>query len=109
MRVWDQIPPYRLCRQHLLGEHREIHSIWTALTKPGAGYQNHPEVRRWREFKPGLLRRHALLVDEMKARGYNHRTPILVPIVTGRVGYPPPLDDQPAKLAAKNCECDTHA
>jgi len=28
MRIWD-IPPKRLCRSHLLGEHRELHAIWS--------------------------------------------------------------------------------
>ncbi len=27
MRVWD-LPPKKLCREHLLGEHREFHTIW---------------------------------------------------------------------------------
>ena len=32
MRTWD-IPPEKLCRQHLLGEHRELHAIWSIITK----------------------------------------------------------------------------
>ena len=32
MRVWD-VSPKELCRAHLLGEHRELHAIWTILTQ----------------------------------------------------------------------------
>ncbi len=32
MRIWD-IPPKLLCRNHLLGEHRELHAIWSILTQ----------------------------------------------------------------------------
>lgn len=30
MRIWD-IHPSLLCRKHLLGEHRELHAIWSIL------------------------------------------------------------------------------
>jgi len=36
MRIWD-IAPGKLCRNHFLGEHRELHAIWSILTKQGAG------------------------------------------------------------------------
>ena len=42
MRIWD-VPPECLCRQHLLGEHRELHAIWTILTTGKTGYTRHPE------------------------------------------------------------------
>lgn len=106
MRVWDQINPSQLCRQHLLKEHCEIHGIWTALTKPGAGYQHHPEVRRWRGFEHGLLRRHDRLVEEMEVRGFNHKSPLVNIPITGSTGTPPPWDDQVKKLIAKNCGCE---
>jgi hypothetical protein len=32
MRIWD-IEPEKLCRQHLLGEHRELHGLWVILIR----------------------------------------------------------------------------
>jgi len=32
MRIWD-LPVKDLCKNHLLGEHRELHAIWSILTK----------------------------------------------------------------------------
>ena len=75
MRVWD-VKPYLLCRQHLLGEHREIHVIWTVITKDRKGYSHHPETKRWVDNLAGLSERHDAIVDEMKSRGYNHNSPL---------------------------------
>lgn len=48
MRIWD-IPCSKLCDRHLLGEHRELHCIWTCLTTPkGSNYKKHPETLRWK-------------------------------------------------------------
>ncbi len=55
MRIWD-IEPVRLCRAHLLGEHRELHGLWNILT----------------------------LVQEMKNRGYDHSCPCLLSPPEGR-------------------------
>lgn len=110
MRIWDQIEPKRLCRQHLLGEHRELHAIFAILTKDSAGYANHPEVKRWRspEALARLEARHDALVREMRKRGYQHHSPLPITDLAGP-GFaaiaPPPWDDQEAALAAKNCEC----
>jgi len=41
MRIWD-IPPRKLCRNHLLGEHRELHAIWSILIRSKKGYLKHP-------------------------------------------------------------------
>ncbi|HEX6642404.1 MAG TPA: pyrimidine dimer DNA glycosylase/endonuclease V, partial [Thermoanaerobaculia bacterium] len=38
MRIWD-VDPAELCRAHLLGEHRELHAIWTILTQDRRGYR----------------------------------------------------------------------
>jgi hypothetical protein len=46
MRIWD-IPPDKLCRNHLLGEHNELHAMWNILTQGKKGYSNHPETKRW--------------------------------------------------------------
>ncbi|UCD87532.1 MAG: hypothetical protein JSV01_07210 [Desulfobacterales bacterium] len=45
MRIWD-IPPEKLCRHHLLGEHYELHALWAILTRGKKGYSKHPETMR---------------------------------------------------------------
>lgn len=75
MRVWD-VPPRELCRAHLLGQHREIHAVWTILTQDKRGYRAHPEVRRWEGKLAALFARHAATVAEMERRGYRHRSPL---------------------------------
>ena len=71
MRIWD-IEPKKLCRNHLLGEHRELHAIWSILTKNKKGYAKHPETLRWKNKLAALYLRHSRLVNEMKNRGYCH-------------------------------------
>jgi hypothetical protein len=73
MRIWD-VEPRLLCRQHLLGEHRELHGLWNILTKHGGvgGYSQHPETRRWVGKLAALRARHEALVAEMTRRGYRH-------------------------------------
>lgn len=75
MRIWD-VPPAELDRQALLGEHRELHAIWTILTENRSGYRRHPEVLRWTGRLGALFRRHEALVAEMERRGYRHRSPL---------------------------------
>lgn len=71
MRIWD-IPVDKLCRAHLLGEHRELHAIWSVITKNKKGYARHPETLRWHGRLRALFFRHEALVAEMKRRGYKH-------------------------------------
>jgi len=74
MRVWE-IDPTLLCRSHLLGEHREIHAIWTFLTTDkGQSYRKHPETLRWIGKLPALKTRHDVVVNEMIRRGWNHKS-----------------------------------
>ena len=75
MRIWD-LSPKKLCRNHLLGEHRELHAIWSVLVRGKKGYARHPETLRWRGKLKALFHRHDALVQEMAARGYEHRTPL---------------------------------
>jgi hypothetical protein len=75
MRIWD-ISPEKLCRSHLLGEHRELHAVWSILTKGKKGYRNHPETLRWEGKLKALYLRHEALVMEMEKRGYRHRSPL---------------------------------
>ena len=106
MRIWD-IPVTKLCRQHLLGEHRELHAIWTYLTTgKGMSYRKHPETLRWKGKLWALQRRHEEQVREMERRGWTHRSPIAGRY---RVSAPPKrintIREQIEILRAKGCEC----
>ncbi len=73
MRIWD-ISAERLCRSHLLGEHGELHAIWSILTKNKKGYLHHPEVLSMDGASESPYLRHGRLVAEMGRRGYRHKT-----------------------------------
>ena len=72
MRMW-MVPPHLMCRQHLLGEHLEIH-MFVGHIKLGRKVSGYVEA--------GLLEtaslhsRHEALVVEMKRRGYKHASPL---------------------------------
>ncbi len=107
MRIWD-IEPWRLCRNHLLGEHRELHAVWAILTQGKRGYALHPETLRWQGRLRALYRRHDALVSEMGARGYNHGTPLDESLATGlevQDRYVDAPDVQIELLRAKACSC----
>jgi hypothetical protein len=107
MRIWD-LSPSVLCRQHLLGEHRELHAIWVVLTEDRSGYRRHPETRRWVGRLRALHRRHARLVAEMARRGYRHASPLDARRATGSVRQDVRVDSprrQRALLRAKGCAC----
>lgn len=109
MRVWD-LPPQDLCRRHLLGQHNEIHGIWTVITQQRSGYARHPEVMRWRPHLRKLWERHEATAAEMARRGYQHRSPLPQPAGRGEHGEPAfvdPPDRQRDLLRAKGCECRT--
>ncbi|MGC9554059.1 MAG: pyrimidine dimer DNA glycosylase/endonuclease V [Thermoplasmatota archaeon] len=107
MRIWD-LEPSRLCRQHLLGEHRELHAIWSILTLDKRGYRRHPEVRRWEGKLAALYARHQDLAAEMERRGYRHRSPLDACLATGcreQRDYVDTPEEQERLLAAKPCGC----
>jgi hypothetical protein len=110
MRIWD-IPPNKLCRNHLLGEHRELHAIWTIITENKKGYSNHPETLRWKGKLKALYNRHELLVEEMKLRGYNHKSPLNSNLAVGNSlqnDFVDSIDYQIKILRNKNCNCKLH-
>lgn len=107
MRVWD-LPPRQLCRQHLLGEHREIHAVWSVLTNNKIGYRRHPETMRWVGRLAALYRRHETLVVEMAHRGYHHLSPLDKRQATGRSRQTTFIDipsRQRQLLKEKPCPC----
>jgi len=73
MRIWD-LPAKDLCRKHLLGEHRELHAIWSIYINDRQGYRNHPETKRWAGKLKALFARHEALVHELGQRGYSHHS-----------------------------------
>jgi hypothetical protein len=109
MRIWD-IDPQHLCRQHLLGEHRELHGLWNILVEGKVGYSRHPETLRWVGRLRALYARHEALVAEMERRGYVHRSPLAANAATGRAVQDSFIDSperQRELLRLKNCSCFT--
>ena len=109
MRVWD-VDPKILCRQHLLGEHRELHGLWNILTKHGSvgGYAKHPETLRWVGRERALYLRHEALVAELKQRGYQHHSPIDACLAVGcdvQDTFIDSPEEQLEILRAKPCDC----
>lgn len=107
MRIWD-VAPDILCRNHLLGEHRELHGLWNILTRDLRGYRGHPETRRWEGKLAALHCRHEALVAEMDRRGYRHASPLDRDLATGsdvQDAYVDPPERQREILSAKPCDC----
>jgi hypothetical protein len=107
MRIWD-IPTEKLCRNHLLGEHRELHAIWSILLHNKKGYAHHPETIRWKGKLKALYFRHEQLVKEMKQRGYHHHSPLEQCYASGSEKqdvFVDTLDEQVELLRAKKCGC----
>jgi hypothetical protein len=107
VRVWD-IPPGKLCRDHLLGEHRELHAIWVILTKKRKGYSRHPETLRWKGKLRALYTRHGKLVKEMRKRGYKHRSNLSSKLATGSKRQCAYIDTPKVQiniLKRKRCGC----
>lgn len=107
MRIWD-ISPSLLCRQHLLGEHRELHAVWSVITKKKRGYSKHPETMRWVGKLRALYLRHQKLVGEMKKREYVHKSDLLISLATGNKKQTiliNTVNEQIEILKKKNCPC----
>lgn len=76
MRMW-LVDPSILCRQHLLGDHRECHTMLGVLRRGisidgyiDGGLYEPARIADW----------HEALVQEMAKRGYNHKSPLVVDI-----------------------------
>ena len=108
MRIWD-LPASHLCRNHLLGEHRELHALRTILTHNKKGYAHHPETLRWKGKLKALYNRHEELVAEMQRRGYQHRSPLDKTFTKGESEVQDVFlhspDEQIAILRKKGCTC----
>ena len=67
------VNPKKLCRQHLLGEHKELHQLIGSLRR-GRSIQGHIDKGQVEVHSIG--KRHRELVKEMRARGYKHESPL---------------------------------
>ena len=91
-----------------MGEHRELHAIWSVLTRGKKGYSRHPETLRWKGKLRALFKRHARLVDEMSRRGYRHLSPLNKKLATGsarQTAFVDPPAEQKRILKRKGCAC----
>lgn len=72
MRMW-MTDPRIMCRQHLLGEHVELHMTVGALNLGTSikGYLASDLLE-----PQNLKSRHTELVTEMASRGYHHKSPL---------------------------------
>lgn len=108
LRIWD-IPPDKLCRQHLLGEHRELHAVWSILTQGKKGYAKHPETLRWQGKLKALFLRHDRLVGEMIKRGIAHKSPLSEALATGASTQDEFVDTREEQIRIlHNKKCDCH-
>ena len=75
MRMW-MVPAKVMCRNHLLGEHRELHTFVGTLKKRVSvtGY-----LQEGLLDPSKLLSRHEELVTEMTRRGWGHYSLLEVP------------------------------
>lgn len=73
------VNPQFLCRQHLLGEHNELHKHRPSFVK------KHSVTKRilGNQIEPASMeQRHAELVAEMERRGFNHSSPFTQPDIS---------------------------
>jgi len=73
MRMW-MVDPRLLCRNHLLGEHKELHMLLGCMKKGKSitGYLERDQL-----FPGWVFTRHEELVKEIIDRGYNHNSPMI--------------------------------
>ena len=71
-RMWMTDPRY-LCRNHLLGEHKELHQAVGSILH-NKSLKGH--IERGQVEVHNIKNRHEALVIEMKRRGYNHQSPL---------------------------------
>jgi len=108
MRIWD-IEIERLCNQHLLGEHRELHAIWSILINNKKGYSNHPETKRWVGKLNALYSRHEEQVKEIEKRKFKHRSPLEKKYLKGeniQNEFVDSIEEQIRILKEKKCKCN---
>lgn len=99
MRMWN-VPTEIMCRNHLLGEHLEMHMFVGAI-KRKMNIQGFIENNL---VDTSLLKkRHTQLIKEFKARGYNHKSKLL-PFSIRKMGKVH-IEDNIKELARRCKEC----
>ena len=68
-------PPNKMCRQHLLGEHKELH-MFVGCIRLGRNLEGYIRKKLLILDEKAIRDRHAALVAEMTVRGYNHQSPL---------------------------------
>lgn len=106
MRMW-LVPPERMCRKHLLGEHVEMHMFAGSLRK-GKSMQGY--IDKGLVYFPLLKSRHDDLATEMVKRGMNHESELRMdPKLRAAVHSQPkhwfPFNEARAELFRRCPEC----
>lgn len=102
MRMW-MVNPKLLCRQHLLGEHNEIHKAVGNLRKSGTWAK--ALIKKGYLNPKRFLSRHNLLVKEMIKRGYNHKSKLnisKIQLIKGTIDVNKSIRD--LKARCKKCD-----
>ena len=102
--MWN-VPPRVLCRQHLLGEHKETHMfVGSILSRQAKGWADNLGQYMAGLVTPLLLpKRHEQLVAELHRRGYNHWSPLKTFTWSGGEGWVDPM----ANLEDLKSRCPT--
>ena len=74
MRMW-LVPMHLLCRQHFLGNHRELHTMWRSI-ELGKYHLIHGHTKKGQIDVSQIISQHEACEAEMVRRGYNHKSPL---------------------------------
>ena len=74
MRMW-RVDPKILCTKHLLGLHCETHMFYGAMKK-GISLRGYFEKNLCEPY--ALQEEHDKAAEELKRRGYQHNTPLII-------------------------------
>jgi hypothetical protein len=72
--MWN-VNPAILCHKHLCGEHVEMHMFLGSIKK---GISLNGYIRNKLVEVHNILKRHEELAREMKFRGFNHNSPLII-------------------------------
>ena len=73
MRMW-MVDPQIMCRQHLLGEHKELHMLVGSVRR-GRSLRGH--IEKGQLQLSALHSRHEALAAEIERRNWDHSSPLL--------------------------------
>lgn len=104
MRMW-LVDPKKLCRQHLLGEHLEMHMFASFINK-GKSIKGFIDKRLVATDK--IVERHNDLAKEMQRRGYIHKSPITMKDVVKRGFIDIKANELELKKRCKKCFTKWH-